>query len=81
MLALTVHLATRASYENVIQFTKHILAQLSVAMAVRFPPALRGRQFGITWAGSSDPARRPIKKLSNSLFLESIDNFTTSKTY
>lgn len=33
-------------------------------------------------AGSSDPARRPIKKLSNRpLILEPINNFTTSKTY
>lgn len=36
----------------------------------------------ITQAGSSDPARRPIKKLSKRpLILEPIDNFTTSKTY
>lgn len=36
----------------------------------------------IARAGSSDPARRPIKKLSKRpLILEPIDIFTTSKTY
>ena len=36
----------------------------------------------IARAGSSDQARHPIKKLSKRpLILESIDNFTTSKTY